>query len=79
MTGIQGSSPSDVSALTSLEEQLAAQLYVTADEISRAECFDDEQRSEVYTILETLQADSQAHRAAVKLISHRITGSMGNA
>ena len=79
MTGLQSNTPADVSAVAKLEDQLAADLYQTADEIAHAECFDDEQRSEIYTILEALKADTQAHRAAVKLLGHRITRGSGDA
>ena len=73
MTGLQSNTPADVSAMAKLEDQLSAVLYQTADEVAHMESFDDEQRSEIYAILETLKADTQAHRVAVKLLSHRIT------
>lgn len=50
------------SAAATLEGLLAASLAETSDELARAECFDDEQRAEIYTILRTLLDDSQLHR-----------------
>ena len=51
--------------ITKLEDQLAAALMRTADELAHTECFDDEQRAEVYTILDAMRSDSDAHRRAV--------------
>jgi len=33
--------------------------------IAHAQCFDDEQRAEVYTILDALKSDCDAHRRIV--------------
>ncbi len=48
-----------------LEEALSQAIQRTAEEISHAECLDEEQRSEVYTILDTLRADTLTHRRLV--------------
>ena len=45
-----------------LENQLAATLTQSADELDHAECFDPEERSELYSILKTLIDDTEAHR-----------------
>jgi hypothetical protein len=65
-------SPSDVSALPGIEHQLASALVETADEIRHVECFDDEQRAEVYAILEALRGDTEAHRAMVDLLARQL-------
>jgi hypothetical protein len=52
-----------------LEDRLARQLSETSREIDRAECFDPEQRAEVYAIMEALQTDARAHRRAIRLLS----------
>jgi hypothetical protein len=58
-----------------LEEALSDALSRTAAEVAHAECLDQEQRAEVYTILETLQADTQSHRLVVgRWISDRPRG-----
>ena len=44
-----------------LEDQLRATLVATADEVAHAECFDEEQRAEVYSILHALKSDSERH------------------
>jgi hypothetical protein len=48
-----------------LEEELSDALTRTAEEIAHAECLDEEQRAEVYTILETLRSDTHTHRKVV--------------
>ncbi|MFW6061199.1 MAG: hypothetical protein ACOC93_00170 [Planctomycetota bacterium] len=55
----------DLAALARLEESLAEVLRDAAEEVDRADCFDQEQRAEVYTILRTLRADSAEHRGAI--------------
>ena len=65
-------SPSDVSALPGIEHQLASALVETADEIRYVECFDDEQRAEVYAILQALRTDTEAHRAMVDLLTRQL-------
>jgi len=56
---------SQISAMAKVEEQIAVALAATASQIARAECFDAEQRSEIYAILGTMKADSEAHRHLV--------------
>ena len=48
-----------------LEEDLSDAIQRTSEEISHAECLDEEQRAEVYTILEALRSDTQTHRRVV--------------
>jgi hypothetical protein len=48
-----------------LEDDLAAALDEAAHQIAHAECFDLEQRAEVYTILHAIQTDTAAHRQIV--------------
>lgn len=48
-----------------LEEELADALRRTAAEVAHAECLDEEQRAEVYSILDALRADTQVHRRVV--------------
>jgi len=55
----------DIAALRQLEEQLAQRLEQTAHEIQHMDSFDDEQRAEIYTILQALREDSLAHRDAL--------------
>jgi hypothetical protein len=58
-----------------LEEELSAALKRTAEELAHAECLDEEQRAEVYTILETLRSDTKTHRQVVGMwVSDRPSG-----
>ena len=79
MSGQSGGAAAGPANLGPMEERLAAILLRTADEVARSECFDCEQRAEVYTILETLKANTETHRAMVKLLNRRIRERQGNA
>ena len=57
-----------ISLTAGLEARLAGLLADAADEVAHAECFDEEQRAEVYTILNTLQADVEMHRGMISLL-----------
>jgi len=65
MTGLAGSYVPDMSNMAEVEKQLAAVLGKSVDELNRSECFDMEQRSEIYTILATLKAETQTHRETI--------------
>jgi len=54
-----------ISALAARENQLSEALSAAADEVSRVEFFDCEQRAEVYAILDSMKADTDAHRNVV--------------
>ena len=62
-----------------MEEALAATLVETADDLAHSDCFDSEQRAEVYTILETLKANSETHRVMVKLLAAKLGQGRGDA
>jgi len=51
--------------VAAMERGLAAVLSETADDLARSECFDTEQRAEIYAILDTMRCDTQAHEQAV--------------
>jgi len=53
--------PSDLATLTRLEELSADQLAKIQYELDHTDCFDDEQRAEIYTILQALRDDTRAH------------------
>ena len=58
-----------------LEEELSVSIRRTTEEMAHAECLDEEQRAEVYTILETLRSDTKTHRQVVGMwISDRPPG-----
>jgi hypothetical protein len=67
--------PVDLSAkAVSVESSIAEMLSRTSREISFSECFDDEQRAEIYTILHALDTDTQAHRQLVGRWVNQQTG-----
>ena len=68
-TQVPQSGPEAGVYLAAIEERLAKQLHEVSREVDRAEFFDDEQRAEVYAILEALHSDGRAHRQAISLIS----------
>lgn len=65
----------DMTGMVGLEDQLAAALDRAANEMARLEYIDDEQRSEIYTILQAMQSDTQIHRNLVgRWVSDREQG-----
>ncbi|MGB2820239.1 MAG: hypothetical protein WBF17_04615 [Phycisphaerae bacterium] len=54
------------------EDQLAATLMATSDEIAHSDCLDAEERSEVYTIVEAILADTRVHRQTIELLAHSL-------
>ncbi len=55
---------------SNLEDDLADALTRTSNEVNYVECFDQEQRAEVYTILRAMTKDTQAHQSlAAGLVS----------
>ena len=68
MTALPGKAPISLPiAAVDLENQLKVALLSAADEVAHSECFDDEQRSEVYSILHALTSDADRHRQWVTL------------
>ena len=51
--------------VAAMERGLAAVLSETAGDVARSECFDTEQRAEIYAILDTMRSDTHAHERAV--------------
>lgn len=51
----------ELSGIADMEEQLAQRLHQASKEIDHMDCFDDEQRAEIYTILKALKDDTRAH------------------
>ena len=62
-----------------LEARLVAILGRTAKEVDHTECFDQEQRAEVYAILQALKSDTDVHRAMVDLLARQLSGKTGHA
>ena len=79
MTEAEGSASTYVTEMGSLGDKLKATLTETADDIARTESFDTEQRAEIYTILDTLKANTETHRAMVKLLTQQLRKGGGDA
>jgi Uri superfamily endonuclease len=58
----------DAGMLRRLEDRLAAMLCDAAEEVEHMDCLDDEQRSEIYTILRALRADGEMHRGILAML-----------
>ncbi len=69
----------EVTQMASLEQGLAATLTQTSRQVAHSECFDLEQRAEVYTILEALRSNSETHLAMVGQLAARMKASKGDA
>lgn len=68
----QGNAAADAPNVVGLEDRLAATLADTSREVAHTECFDPEQRAEIYTILGILKTDTNAHRETVgRYVSER--------
>ncbi|MCK4601656.1 MAG: hypothetical protein KAU28_04275 [Phycisphaerae bacterium] len=74
MTGDGGLTSGSISGMVKMEDQLAATLFEASDEIAHTECLDNEQRAEVYTILQALKSDTNSHRALIELLARKVTG-----
>jgi hypothetical protein len=64
----------DLSGIVGIESQLVASLRETAGEIAHMDCFDEEQRAEIYTILHTLLAGTEEHCSIVGTIGNYVSG-----
>ena len=72
MTSLQGVYGLDLSGMAQLEEQLTHRLAAAANDIAHMECFDQEQRAEIYTIIEALKADTEVHQARAALLARQL-------
>ena len=64
--------------VAAMERGLAAALMETAGDVARSECFDVEERAEIYTILDTLRSDTRVHEQAVGRWVNDRTGEVGD-
>jgi hypothetical protein len=70
-SGLQG----NIQAVATMENRLASSLTATSSEVAHSEYLSVEQRSEVYSILEALRADTEHHKKAIRLLA----GGLGKA
>ena len=59
--------------VANLEAGLAAMLGRTAMEVEHVECFDEEQRAEIYAILQALRSDTDLHRGMVEALVEKLS------
>ncbi len=65
--------------LTDTESKIAASLAAAEEELARTECFDDEQRAEIYAILGAIRSDSENHQKMVKTVTDKIAKGVSDA
>ena len=79
MAVADGSVSTDISTAANIENQLVASLVETADELARNESLDNEQRAEVYAIIDAIRTDTEAHRAVVELLKRQLSENVAHA
>ena len=65
--------------LTSAESKIADSLASAADELAHSECFDHEQRAEIYAILGAIKTDTENHRQVIELVADKTAKGVGDA
>ena len=65
--------------LTDAESKIANSLATAAEELSRSECFDNEQRAEIYAILGAIKTDTENHRRMIELTADKVAKGVGDA
>ena len=73
MAGTSAGGFEGVYIMVDMEDRLVESLAETAGEFAHVECFDDERRSEVYTILQAMRSDSETHRATIELLARGLS------
>ncbi len=73
MQGMDSGSSNYISEAVCIERKLSIALHDTTDEMSRMECLDEEQRAEIYAILEALKTDSAVHAGWVKTLESHLS------
>ena len=65
--------------LTDAESKIANSLAVAAEELAHSECFDNEQRAEIYAILGAIKTDTENHRRMIELTADKVAKGVGDA
>jgi hypothetical protein len=65
--------------LTNAESNIADSLASTSEELAHAECFDHEQRAEIYAILGAIKTDTENHRRTIELVTNKVAKGVGDA
>lgn len=64
---------SDFTHYVRVESDIANSLSETAEELAHSECFDQEQRAEIYAILQAIKTDTENNRQIVQLLAGKHT------
>jgi hypothetical protein len=78
MTYVENNSRGFLGNLARMEQLLSDTVQATAKEVQHTECLDDEQRSEVFSILHALKNNTDAHRDIVGQWVNNYTGEIHN-
>jgi len=73
MTGVGMYVAADPSGWADAESHIGDVLAQTSEELAHAECFDEEQRAEIYAILQALKTDTSNHRRIVELLAKKLS------
>ena len=65
--------------LTDAESKIAYSLASAAEELAHTECFDQEQRAEIYAILGAIKTDTENHRRTIELVADNPAKGVGDA
>ena len=55
------------------ESRIGDVLAQTSEELAHAECFNEEQRAEIYAILQALKTDTSNHRQIVEMLAQKLS------
>lgn len=72
MTGVGMYVATDPSGWADAELYIGEVLAQTTEELAHAECFDQEQRAEIYAILQAIRNDTSNHRQIVELLAEKL-------
>ena len=59
--------------LVNVESKICNSLTETTDELAHTECFDQEQRAEIYAILQAIKNDTDNHRRTIELLAKKLS------
>jgi len=65
VTTVKDNSSHPFGDLARIEQELADSVQAASQELKYADCLDEEQRAEVYSILHALKNDTEAHQQIV--------------
>lgn len=72
MSRMESAESNDKGQWVGVEAGIVQALSESAEELAHTECFDQEQRAELYTILEAIQADTASHQKVIDLLAAKL-------